>query len=125
MSSPSPPSVTPSAEEDDWLAGYHDYFDFDFNAYNPFTPSASSVPRAPPLFVLPRSPAPALARLHDLFLPLAVSATALTALFSAGLYASSFLGGGEGKVLAEGGNSGNAVYDFFMGREVRRGVERW
>ena len=55
-----------------------------------------------------------LSYLYDNYLQLAVAAVTLSVLFSAALFVSSF---GKGKQLAEG-ISGNAVYDFFIGREL-------
>ncbi|XP_034033662.1 delta(14)-sterol reductase TM7SF2 [Thalassophryne amazonica] len=59
------------------------------------------------------------ARLGDLFellLPLALCAIALSFLFSFYLYIRSFWS--PSCALASGGNTGNPLYDFFMGREL-------
>ena len=60
--------------------------------------------------------------LYEYYTPLAFCATMLCFLLSAVLYANSFLQGDGQKILAHGGNSGNPVYDFFMGRELN---PRW
>lgn len=49
------------------------------------------------------------------FLPLAVAAIAVSFILSVYLYIRSFQ---SGALLALGGNSGNVVYDFFIGREL-------
>ena len=51
--------------------------------------------------------------LHDHFLPITVAATSLAFALSLMLYTLSFR---KGCRLAHGGDSGVAVYDFFMGR---------
>ncbi len=58
--------------------------------------------------------------LYDHYLSLAGTACIFSALLSIYLYASSFSAGadGKGQVLAKGGNTGSAVYDFFIGREL-------
>merc|ERR1712070_1340734 len=56
-----------------------------------------------------------LAYLYDDYVALAGSSIALSAGLAAYLYAKSFT---PGALLAHGGNSGNAIYDFFMGREL-------
>ncbi len=52
---------------------------------------------------------------HTHFLPLLTGGNAFAFALAAYLYASSFRGK---KLLAAGGNTGNAVYDFFIGREL-------
>eukprot|EP01012_Entosiphon_sulcatum_P034276 TRINITY_DN4344_c0_g1_i1.p1 TRINITY_DN4344_c0_g1~~TRINITY_DN4344_c0_g1_i1.p1 ORF type:complete len:435 (-),score=53.89 TRINITY_DN4344_c0_g1_i1:382-1686(-) len=56
-----------------------------------------------------------LTEIHDLYLPLAAASVAFSFLLSTFLYVSSFIGQ---RVLAVGGNTGNVVYDFFIGREL-------
>jgi Delta14-sterol reductase len=59
--------------------------------------------------------------LYEHFSDLALASIILTTLFSIYLYLSSFWPdrmNGRPKVLATGGNSGVAVYDFWMGREL-------
>jgi len=53
--------------------------------------------------------------LYDEFPALAGAATLFSAGLSSYLYATSFK---EGALLAKGGNSGNPIYDFFIGREL-------
>jgi len=62
--------------------------------------------------------------LYDNYSTLAFVTIVLATLLSAYLYMKSF---GKGLLLAAGGNSGNAVYDFFMGRELnpRFGTFDW
>jgi hypothetical protein len=59
--------------------------------------------------------------------PLLTAGNVFAAVLSLYLYASSFArtkaakgarGGGKGKLLAAGGDTGNALYDFFIGREL-------
>ncbi|XP_026863809.1 delta(14)-sterol reductase TM7SF2 [Electrophorus electricus] len=57
-----------------------------------------------------------LGNLFDLMLPLAVCATAVAYLLSLYLYMRSFWA--PPHALALGGNTGNPLYDFFMGREL-------
>jgi len=57
--------------------------------------------------------------LYDYYTELALSTIALCFGLSLYLYARSFR---QGLLLAEGGNSGNPLYDFFMGRELN---PRW
>ena len=57
--------------------------------------------------------------LYDNYSTLAFVTIILTTMLSAYLYMKSF---GKGLLLAVGGNSGNHVYDFFMGRELN---PRW
>ncbi|KAE8287943.1 Delta(14)-sterol reductase [Larimichthys crocea] len=54
--------------------------------------------------------------LFELLLPLAVCAIAVSFLFSVYLYIRSFLA--PSHALALGGNTGNPLYDFFIGREL-------
>jgi delta14-sterol reductase len=56
-----------------------------------------------------------LSSLHDHFLSLITAAVLFSAVLSIYLYLRSF---GKDRLLATGGNSGNAVYDFFIGREL-------
>lgn len=56
-----------------------------------------------------------LEKLYDIFPQVAAGAVAFSALLSVYLYLGSFL---KGRQLAEGGTSGNWVYNFFMGREL-------
>lgn len=56
-----------------------------------------------------------LASVHDNFLSMLTAMVAFAYALSAYLYVSSF---GRGKLLAAGGNTGSAVYDFFIGREL-------
>ena len=59
--------------------------------------------------------------LLDNWAALSVATTAFSFALSAFLYAFSFAPAGEGagpKVLAEGGDTGHALYDFFIGREL-------
>jgi protein-S-isoprenylcysteine O-methyltransferase Ste14 len=56
-----------------------------------------------------------LASVHDNFLSMLTAMVVFAYALSAYLYASSFA---KGKTLAKGGNSGNAAYDFFIGREL-------
>jgi delta14-sterol reductase len=58
----------------------------------------------------------ALFKLHDWFAELAFTACAFSLALSLALYVGSFRA--KGIILAEPGNSGNPVYDFFMGREL-------
>lgn len=53
--------------------------------------------------------------IYDNYLQLAVSFIIISGLLSVYLYASSFK---KGALLAEGGNSGNPIYDFYIGREL-------
>eukprot|EP01063_Lacrimia_lanifica_P006315 TRINITY_DN13819_c0_g1_i2.p1 TRINITY_DN13819_c0_g1~~TRINITY_DN13819_c0_g1_i2.p1 ORF type:complete len:422 (+),score=188.71 TRINITY_DN13819_c0_g1_i2:45-1310(+) len=53
--------------------------------------------------------------IYDQYLQLAVAASVLSALLSLYLYAMSFRPGAQ---LAAGGDTGNPVYDFFIGREL-------
>lgn len=53
--------------------------------------------------------------IYDHYVQLATSAIAIAALLSVYLYASSFA---KNALLAEGGNSGNPIYDFYIGREL-------
>ncbi|XP_026767871.3 delta(14)-sterol reductase TM7SF2 isoform X1 [Pangasianodon hypophthalmus] len=57
-----------------------------------------------------------LALLYELMVPLAVCAVGVAFLLSLYLYARSFWA--PAHALALGGNTGHAVYDFFMGREL-------
>nr|XP_033809817.1 delta(14)-sterol reductase TM7SF2 [Geotrypetes seraphini] len=57
-----------------------------------------------------------LSYIHDHFLQLAVSASAISLVFSILLYVKSFYACES--ALAPGGNSGNLVYDFFIGHEL-------
>mmetsp|Transcript_19156 Transcript_19156/g.35584 ORF Transcript_19156/g.35584 Transcript_19156/m.35584 type:complete len:503 (+) Transcript_19156:77-1585(+) len=61
------------------------------------------------------SPFPLLSLLHGLLLPLSIVTVVFSALVSVLLYVKSF---SEGAVLAPGGDSGNLVYDLFIGREL-------
>lgn len=56
-----------------------------------------------------------LASVHDEFLSMLTAMVVFAYVLSTYLYASSF---GRGRMLAAGGDSGNAVYDFFIGREL-------
>ena len=56
------------------------------------------------------------------YIPLMISSFAFAAALSLYLYASSFR---RGALLAAGGNTGNAVYDFFIGRELNPRVGRF
>lgn len=58
--------------------------------------------------------------LYDHYVPLISISIVFTTLFSLYLYIASFLP--TGKILAKGGNTGNALYDFFIGRELN---PRW
>ena len=62
--------------------------------------------------------------LHDHFIALAFSAIVYSFLLAVYLYATSFMGK---RVLADGGNTGSAIYDFFIGRELnpRLGAFDW
>jgi len=53
--------------------------------------------------------------IYDHFLPLLTAACAVTVLLSVYLYITSF---GQSKLLASGGNTDYAVYNFFIGREL-------
>lgn len=53
---------------------------------------------------------------YDHYLGLITVSVVFSFLFSVYLYVSSFLP--SGKILAKGGNTGSAVYDFFIGREL-------
>ncbi|KAK3549813.1 hypothetical protein QTP86_011463, partial [Hemibagrus guttatus] len=57
-----------------------------------------------------------LALLYELMVPLAVCAVGMALLLSLYLYARSFWA--PAQALAIGGNTGHAVYDFFIGREL-------
>lgn len=57
-----------------------------------------------------------LSLVYDQYLPLISISIVFTFLFSVYLYVTSFLP--SGKILAKGGNTGNVVYDFFIGREL-------
>ena len=57
-----------------------------------------------------------LAFLYDDFVPLAVAASVVSALLALGLYAASFRP--SKPLLAEPGDTGYSVYDFWMGREL-------
>ncbi|XP_029470002.1 delta(14)-sterol reductase [Rhinatrema bivittatum] len=57
-----------------------------------------------------------LSYIHDHFLQLAVSASAISLVLSFLLYAKSVCA--EESALSPGGNSGNPVYDFFIGHEL-------
>uniref|UniRef100_A0A7S4L3H8 Delta(14)-sterol reductase ERG24 n=1 Tax=Paramoeba aestuarina TaxID=180227 RepID=A0A7S4L3H8_9EUKA len=57
-----------------------------------------------------------LAYLHDDFLALASVTIIFAAIMSVYLYVISFMG--KNKLLALGGNSGNPIYDMFIGREL-------
>ena len=59
---------------------------------------------------VPKSPIPALNRTQ---VELASASVVLSVALSVGCYAASFR---SGCMLARGGDSGNAVYDFFIGR---------
>jgi Delta14-sterol reductase len=54
--------------------------------------------------------------IYDHYLGLITVSIIFTTAFSLYLYISSFLP--RGKLLAKGGNTGNALYDFFIGREL-------
>ncbi|CAE8583093.1 unnamed protein product [Polarella glacialis] len=56
-----------------------------------------------------------LASLYDDYAALAGASTVISVGLSTWLYSSSF---GQGKLLARGGDTGNPVYDFFIGREL-------
>ena len=56
-----------------------------------------------------------LSLLYDYHGELALATTLLCFALSFYLYTTSFIGN---RILADGGNSGNAVYDFFLGREL-------
>jgi len=56
-----------------------------------------------------------LAYLYDAYLPLGVASVGFSAVLSIYLYLTSFH---KGALLARGGNTGNPVYDFFIGREL-------
>merc|ERR1712232_1360190 len=56
-----------------------------------------------------------LAVLYDEYLPLAGISTLFSTVLATYLYIKSFA---PGALLAKGGNTGNAVYDFFIGREL-------
>eukprot|EP00597_Dinobryon_sp_UTEXLB2267_P006845 CAMPEP_0170083680 /NCGR_PEP_ID=MMETSP0019_2-20121128/19054_1 /TAXON_ID=98059 /ORGANISM="Dinobryon sp., Strain UTEXLB2267" /LENGTH=390 /DNA_ID=CAMNT_0010299365 /DNA_START=228 /DNA_END=1400 /DNA_ORIENTATION=+ len=59
-------------------------------------------------------------RLYDQYLPLITASVIFSFLLSTYLYISSFALdlNGQKRLLAKGGNTGNAVYDFFIGREL-------
>ena len=57
-----------------------------------------------------------LSLLYDHYVPLITASTIGAFLLSFYLYISSFKGD---KILAKGGNTGSAVYDFFIGEIVR------
>lgn len=54
--------------------------------------------------------------IYDHYLPLITVSIAFSFALSVYLYVSSFMP--KGKILAKGGNTGNVVYDFFIGREL-------
>lgn len=56
-----------------------------------------------------------LAYLYDAYLPLGLASVGFSIVLSVYLYFSSFH---KGALLARGGNTGNPVYDFFIGREL-------
>lgn len=56
-----------------------------------------------------------LAWVYDNYVALLTTAMVFCFLMSVLLYASSF---GRGKALAQGGNTGYPIYDFFLGREL-------
>ena len=56
-----------------------------------------------------------LAKLCEVYMPLSIATTIFALALSFYLYITSF---SKDKVLADGGTSGNVVYDFFMGREL-------
>ena len=60
-----------------------------------------------------------LSLLYDHYVPLITASTIGAFLLSFYLYFSSFKGD---KILAKGGNTGSAVYDFFIGDIVRIGI---
>ncbi|KAJ0061849.1 hypothetical protein NL108_012513, partial [Boleophthalmus pectinirostris] len=62
-----------------------------------------------------------LGRLFELLPPLAVCAIVLSFLFSVFLYARSFSVPSD--ALAPGGNTGNHLYDFFIGRELNPRIQ--
>jgi delta14-sterol reductase/lamin-B receptor len=68
-----------------------------------------------PLLISFSSPLSDLAGLYADMMPLALATILLSLLLSVYLYAASFAPKAH---LAEGGNSGNHVYDFFIGREL-------
>lgn len=57
--------------------------------------------------------------LYDYYTPLALASIIWCAMLSVYLYVKSF---GKGLILAKGGTSGNAIYDFYIGRELN---PRW
>ena len=57
--------------------------------------------------------------LYEYYTPLALASIVWCTLLSIYLYIKSF---GKGLLLAKGGNSGNVIYDFYMGRELN---PRW
>lgn len=63
-----------------------------------------------------------LAELADLFMPLALASLILSVSMSALLYVASFRS--SSVLLALGGNSGNPIYDFFVGRELNPRIGR-
>ena len=65
-----------------------------------------------------------MAQLYDRYPQFAFAALVLSFLLAVGLYLASFR---HGAVLAEGGESGNPVYDFYIGRELnpRTGSFDW
>jgi delta14-sterol reductase len=54
--------------------------------------------------------------IYDHYLPLISVSIVFSSILSVYLYVSSFMP--KGKILAKGGNTGNMVYDFFIGREL-------
>lgn len=63
-------------------------------------------------------------RLYDEYVPLITTSVIFASLLSVYLYVSSFFP--VGKVLAKGGNTGNVIYDFFIGRELNpRILNNW
>jgi delta14-sterol reductase/lamin-B receptor len=66
-----------------------------------------------------------LATLYKYYTELAFVTILLSAMASTGLYLDSFRG--QHKILADGGDSGNVLYDFFIGRELnpRIGTFDW
>lgn len=56
-----------------------------------------------------------LSQIYDHYVPLITVSIIGSALLSVYLYATSFL---PGRLLAKGGDSGNVIYDFFIGREL-------
>ncbi|GMI17230.1 hypothetical protein TrLO_g9449 [Triparma laevis f. longispina] len=61
------------------------------------------------------SPFQTLSQLHTLLFPLSITTIVFSFLFSIFLYVKSF---SKNAILAEGGNSGNLIYDLFIGREL-------